>query len=569
MAQIIFKLFILLVLLLNSANAATLLDGGTTKYENFTVSYLYDQEGNLTIDDVVQADTFEKIPSQFTKGYRYGNAWFKLTFENRSPTEEFILYFTESIWTTFDFYEKRKDKWEVDKNGLAVALKKRSIEDSAPAFLLYIPQNETKTFYIKGSTIAGQVGEFELFTHDEYFRPTRFTLTQYYSIYVAILVAFILLNLYNFFMTREAIYGLYVVYIFTYIIFISMQSGLYINLGFPNWQEGLHTVGTLTLLTLILFSSEFLELKKTHKTMQLLFNVLAIGALIVAILLSQNLPYVTVLSNIYFCISLLTIVTVAIIILKEGFQGAKYYLLALTLYLPSMTLMALNFNTILPNTDLTRYSFLGGAFLEIFLFTLILTNRYKYIRQLNDTLKEKTQELQLVQKKLQKESVTDFLTGVYNRRNFSNICQKLIENTKKHNGSLCFVVVDIDYFKRYNDTYGHYSGDIILKKIATTIQESLGRANDNCFRLGGEEFGLIFESYSKESAKSFTESLRNSIESLAIEHSGNDASPYVTISAGAVCKKADQIENEFELYKEADDLLYKAKESGRNRVFFN
>ena len=129
--------------------------------------------------------------------------------------------------------------------------------------------------------------------------------------------------------------------------------------------------------------------------------------------------------------------------------------------------------------------------------------------------------------------------------------------------------MDIDHFKQYNDTYGHQMGDDTLIKVAKCIKDSLNRDDDTCFRLGGEEFGILFKSSNKENALNFANIVRENIENLHIEHTGNSASSYVTISMGLICKKASDIEGDDIAYKQADDLLYKAKESGRNKVVAN
>jgi diguanylate cyclase (GGDEF)-like protein len=129
--------------------------------------------------------------------------------------------------------------------------------------------------------------------------------------------------------------------------------------------------------------------------------------------------------------------------------------------------------------------------------------------------------------------------------------------------------MDIDCFKFYNDTYGHQMGDDVLIQVAKAMKESLHRADDYCFRLGGEEFGVYFKAKSKEDAVTFANLIRTNIENLQIEHKKNPASPFVTSSAGLVVVDAYDISESDELYKDADDLLYKAKESGRNRVVVN
>lgn len=347
----------------------------TQKYDNFTIEYLSDETSSLSFDELQLSKFHETIPSQFTQGYKYGNAWFKLELKNNSKNEDFVLFFTEPLWSTLDLYTKNNSIWSIDKNGLNIPLSERTIKDSLPAFHFHINSGETQYLYVKGSTIASQIGEFQVYTKDEYFNPNRTTLTEWYTIYSFVLLIFILLNLYSFITTKDPVYLYYIAYVTVYVVFVSMHSGIYISFGFANWQEGLHVLGQLTLVTLLLFSIEFLDLKNTYPKMSKIFKILGVGAFVFALLLSQNIMYTTVISNVYFSGVLITIIVVAIRVLKNGFSGAKYYLVALMIYLPSMAMMAMDFNTILPNTDITRYLFLGGAFVEIFLFTLILMHR--------------------------------------------------------------------------------------------------------------------------------------------------------------------------------------------------
>ena len=165
-------------------------------------------------------------------------------------------------------------------------------------------------------------------------------------------------------------------------------------------------------------------------------------------------------------------------------------------------------------------------------------------------------------------SITDGLTNIYNRRHFNELFPKVINSAKRDNVLVSFLIMDIDYFKQYNDTYGHQMGDNALVEVAKLLKSSLHRSDDHCFRLGGEEFGIIFKSDTKEKAYEFSKIIRENIENLQIEHKGNSTSPYITVSMGLICKLACEINSDDEVYKEADDLLYKAKESGRNKVCF-
>jgi diguanylate cyclase (GGDEF)-like protein len=127
------------------------------------------------------------------------------------------------------------------------------------------------------------------------------------------------------------------------------------------------------------------------------------------------------------------------------------------------------------------------------------------------------------------------------------------------------VLLDVDNFKKYNDTYGHYKGDNVLRIIAATVKSKLNREDDYFFRVGGEEFGIFFESSDEHKAKLFVEKIREEIEALAIEHLNNETFNVVTISFGLVSIK-NRVNESKRIYEEADKQLYKAKELGRNQT---
>ena len=171
-------------------------------------------------------------------------------------------------------------------------------------------------------------------------------------------------------------------------------------------------------------------------------------------------------------------------------------------------------------------------------------------------------------KKLEIISITDGLTNIYNRRFFNEVFPKIINNAKRKNELVAFLFMDIDYFKLYNDNYGHQKGDDVLVTFAKCLKDNLHRFTDFAFRLGGEEFAVIYQADDKEKAITFANQIRKNIENLKIEHKYNSASEYITASMGLICKNAIDIDYD-KIYKEADDLLYEAKENGRNQIRVN
>ncbi len=166
-------------------------------------------------------------------------------------------------------------------------------------------------------------------------------------------------------------------------------------------------------------------------------------------------------------------------------------------------------------------------------------------------------------------SITDELTQTYNRRYFNTKIEEEINRAKRNDYYLGFLMLDIDYFKFYNDTYGHQAGDLALQKIATILKMHTARASDFAFRLGGEEFGILFSYKDKDESLKYANLIREEIESLKIEHKTSTVSSYITASFGLVVKKGEEIESVHMIYKLADEALYNAKSSGRNQVFMS
>lgn len=162
-------------------------------------------------------------------------------------------------------------------------------------------------------------------------------------------------------------------------------------------------------------------------------------------------------------------------------------------------------------------------------------------------------------------SLTDALTGLYNRRHFESSFEREFSRAKRYNSRLSFAIIDIDFFKKVNDTYGHSCGDYILKEAAYLISNNF-RITDLYFRYGGEEFAVILPETSKENAFIPMERLRKAFEEAIFKFNGEKIS--VTISVG-VSELSEDISNPCELFDAADKLLYKAKENGRNQVRIN
>lgn len=170
------------------------------------------------------------------------------------------------------------------------------------------------------------------------------------------------------------------------------------------------------------------------------------------------------------------------------------------------------------------------------------------------------------QKIIEELVVTDSMTGLYNRRHYVGTLKEEINRVKRHGLSLALMMLDVDNFKLYNDTYGHQAGDIVLNRVADVLKYYTSRSGEYAFRLGGEEFGVLISGMSPKEYFALGNRIRKAVEELNIVHEKNDASEYVTVSIGiALYEHNSQMTCE-DLYKEADMQLYIAKEAGRNQV---
>ena len=176
-----------------------------------------------------------------------------------------------------------------------------------------------------------------------------------------------------------------------------------------------------------------------------------------------------------------------------------------------------------------------------------------------------TKKLKRANKKLENVSYTDALTSLHNRRYFNFIYDKELKRAKRTKCYITFMMLDIDFFKQYNDTYGHIEGDFALKSVAKVLKDTLKRPSDFVFRLGGEEFGVLLTDTDELNSAKLAQNICDAVRGREIKHETSKANEFVTISIGVVCCVADDALDDDVLISLADKMLYEAKEGGRDR----
>lgn len=168
--------------------------------------------------------------------------------------------------------------------------------------------------------------------------------------------------------------------------------------------------------------------------------------------------------------------------------------------------------------------------------------------------------------KLRRMSMVDGLTGLANRRHFDEIFDREWRRCVREKREISVIMIDIDYFKRYNDRYGHQAGDDCLRSVGNTLAATIKRPGDFAARYGGEEFVVVLPMTDLENALNIAEMMRAHVSDLNIRHDDSHAASVVTISAGVAAGLPDKDMSPAHLIKKADDALYEAKNTGRNRV---
>jgi diguanylate cyclase (GGDEF)-like protein len=176
------------------------------------------------------------------------------------------------------------------------------------------------------------------------------------------------------------------------------------------------------------------------------------------------------------------------------------------------------------------------------------------------------ERLEAANRELESLASADGLTGVANRRAFDRGLEREWRRAVRAQAPLSLLLIDVDFFKAYNDRYGHAAGDDCLRGIASTLAVGARRAGDLVARYGGEEFGVVLPDCSDESARQLAERLRERIAGLALPHDASDVAPHVTISVGGATSMPKSGVTAGDLIRSADEALYEAKRGGRDRV---
>lgn len=424
---------------------------------------------------------------------------------------------------------------------------------------------------------------------------------------------------YNFILgiyTRDRSYLFYCLYVLSVIFYVVTFSGLGARYFWPNsdWmvQHSFGVSSSFSFFCVVLFMRSILELERYGGGALLLNRSLGwIWFFIVVGHVFTSHPVWLLLEDLTAIFSCPAGLGLTIYLWYKGNVSAKYLTIAWSVLIVATLVLMLGLTGITPYRPESLYIQMVGFIIEIILLSLALAERInrersekeaarkealaysqrvaeaqhremriqrkmlemkeQLTKDLEVRVENRTQELysaleelEKVNRKLEKLTITDPLTQIANRRYYEDILSKEMRRAQRAEADLTLLVVDIDYFKLVNDTFGHRAGDLCLVKVAELIQENLTRASDFVARYGGEEFVIILPDADEKQAFAVAEKIRLACEKSIIDWQTEPIR--FTVSVGGSCLANGTVCSGADLFHSADIQLYKAKEEGRNRV---
>jgi len=593
----IFMILLMILPTIVTADASLTLNDKDTSYTNFQVDYFIEEDGHfLDINDIQKVDFNQSSSNKISLGYSNNEIWFRVKIHNNtSSKKKIVLEFTEIFHEVVDLYTV-SDKIIHKKNGLQVTFEKREIQESNPSFFIDFTAQETKSIYLKVSSSHGIFGAIELKSEKVFNQDVQIKKYIYLAYLVAI-TTIILYNLIYFFYFKDRIYLYYITYVLLFATWIANFKGLTFSFINMEMYSILQLIVPLFFIAFILFSQAILETSKKYQKLHKVFNGIIYIAIITILWMVIAPKSGFYFMNLVSIPLLLVTLIMSIWLLNKQNIMTNIYIPALAVYVVGMISMAFLALGYLPYSKTLSNLLVFVSIIEIILFSILLAYRINLVRQeslesreqlleqqktestrLFHTVGEKTKELHRAKKAIEEElrkkielekhlqhlASTDPMTELYNRRAFFDISNLEVSGAKSNEEHLTCLVIDIDHFKRINDTYGHDVGDKVITAVSKLMVLNT-RTKDHIGRIGGEEFAVLMPKTNSEAAYQIADRLRENISKHTIAVDGHEAIK-ITVSIGLSTLTNDNNETIHTLLKRADTALYKAKNNGRNQV---
>ena len=537
--------------------------------------------------------------------------WFRITLPAVTAGEPLqrYLHIPESLLNELDVVLRRDGQTEVAfRTGASLPFEQRPIRHREFVFPLQLSQEQGSTLYVRAQTNGSMQFEPLLWDRQAFTEQARITAYASGGFY-GIMLVMILYNFFLFCVIRDRNYLYYIVFVASFTLFMAALNGDAYQFLWPKapaWNEVSVTlfialIGVFSLL----FSDSFLKLRKHWASMHRVFRfVLWISIGLTALSLVLPYPVSVRVNSLHGVFIMALILTTGAVMLARGFRHARYFVLAWLALLVGTTALSLSKFGLLPWNPVVANGAQIGAVIEVILLSFALGDRINQERaarfqaqqdalnaseqaqmaqqqlisakesanrELEARVAERTRELEkamarleTVNRFLEDVSNTDQLTKLNNRHYFVKRYHEEYRRAQRHGDTISVIMLDIDHFKHFNDTYGHLAGDQCLVAVAKALSDCISRAGDSLARFGGEEFIVLLTHTDLDGAHTVAERLRQAVEAIELELEEQTVS--VTISLGVASIVPNSPDHPEQLIQTADEALYSAKQQGRNRV---
>jgi len=585
--------------------------------------YLPD-EGKLSIEQIIaQTDTLNWQTNKkhtLNFGYYQPAYWLKLHITNQHiDDQKRLLEFLYAPLDHISLYMVNSQGRVTEHlvGGHQVLKKNHGIQHPNTLFELQLPVNETISLYIRIETDGAMQLPLTLWRWQAF---NKHTLLIYIlqGIFYGMVLIMLIYNLMIWFFDRQSINLKYTVYILFFTLYITCDNGigyLYIwpSLTWLNNTLPFISAG-LTLASLNYFISDFFNAKenykKIHQYLRHSFNWYLLATLFC---LFVNESTASIIQTVMVMATISMVISLTIYMLKIKHPDANYFSMAWLFMIIGCVIYVASLLGLVPVTIYSQYGMQFGAGIEIMFLSLAMADRMarlqkeknialeetialtsqvqteqdktfsaelenlklekQYSHTLEIQVKEQTEELHQTLDELSQAhetlktlSVTDALTQLNNRYYFDEHWRTEHKRAFRDQSPLSIIMLDVDHFKKVNDTYGHPAGDMCLKAVAQTIKNNAGREPDIACRYGGEEFVLILPGTDELGAIAVAENIRQQIDHLQLAWQGARIQLSASLGISSLTPKNSQSNNRQFMINQADQALYQAKNRGRNQV---
>jgi len=596
------RLYILIILICFSpliafATPQITLENNVSSYTDFDIEYLkVSPEKSLNIEQISKMPFSKTINNKFAFGYKNDHFWFRFSIYNDTKeSKDMIVEITEQFHKTTDLYIL-SDPITHKRSGLSVPLNERELKTVTPTFFLHLSANEYKDIYIHIQSIYSVFGAIQLKTSEQFYHDDRIR-TNKYIFYFGAMLGIALYNLFIFFYLRARVYLYYVGYVFVFVFWTALYKGFLLSYITIEVYNLLQITIPIFFVFLILFTQSILKTRIyfsfIHKVLNSFILVSIISLVWMLISMHSGFLFMNLISTVI--IPLLLILTFWAAYKNKTI--AKIYLIALSIFILGMSIISLLALAIIPYSIFLSNAPIIASFFEIILFSFLLAYRINLLNQksfaakralvkqqkseqarlfrevaektvalnqANRRLQEELETKKVLEEKLKYQASTDSLTGIMNRRALMHVFDEEMKRATLSHSDLSCLIIDIDHFKKVNDSYGHHIGDKVIGIIAEKMTQHT-RSMDKIGRIGGEEFAIIMPNTDRGSAFQIADRLRDYI--AKDELSFEDKTIQVTVSIGLTHRKKGETDTQTILQR-ADDALYEAKRNGRNKVCY-